>query len=146
MVDPDMAAHVLQALDDLCRSNPDGPGVSAAAATAATVNQQQGNLGSQFTEILVNDKDAISFLLGLLEPKDFYTRHHTMDLLKTLLENAPGKLQEGVLVAPNGVSRIVDLLDDPREAIRNGNIVIMMNDDDDDYVRWFAFTHFPDSG
>jgi len=73
-----------------------------------------------FTEIFVKTTANVSLLLGLLEVYDFYVRYHTVTLLTLLLENRPKQLQACILESPLGVSRLIDLLDDKREAIRNG--------------------------
>lgn len=62
----------------------------------------------------------VSLLLAILEQYDFYVRYHTVTLLTLLLENRPKQLQACILESPLGVSRLMDLLDDPREIIRNG--------------------------
>jgi hypothetical protein len=117
MADPDMAYNVIQALDDLCHTS----AAAAAAGQQQQLNQNQNqNLGVQFTEIVLKEKDCICTLLDFLEQHDFYMRHYTIGLLRTVLGNAAGRLQDAVLVAPNGISRLVDLLDDSREAVRNG--------------------------
>ena len=59
-------------------------------------------------------------LLLLLDLTDFYVRYHAINLLRLLLQNQPKQLQASILESRLGVSRLVDLLDDAREIIRNG--------------------------
>ena len=66
------------------------------------------------------DGRNIVLLLKLLDLTDFYVRFHTVNLLKLLLANQPRQLQTTILESGEGVSRLVDLLDDARELIRNG--------------------------
>lgn len=50
---------------------------------------------------------------------DFKVRWPIVRLLVGLLQHRPKDLQECVLVSPMGVSRLMDLLSDTREIIRN---------------------------
>ncbi len=78
------------------------------------------DLGIQFTEIFIKDPNNTAALLSILEEPDFYVRYQTVELLSTVLANNPEQLQDAVLTAPMGLSRLIDLLEDKREAIRNG--------------------------
>jgi hypothetical protein len=60
-------------------------------------------------------------LLDILEEYDFYVRFHVLSLLSTLVLNNTSRLQECILTSPVGMSRLMALLDDRREIIRNGN-------------------------
>lgn len=62
----------------------------------------------------------MTVLLDILEEYDFYVRFSTVKLLATLLTNRSARLQECILTAPMGMSRLIDLLDDRREIVRNG--------------------------
>jgi len=64
--------------------------------------------------------ENVVLLIQLLELTDFYVRYHTINLLKLLGENQPKMLQASILESRVGVSRLVDLLDDQRELVRNG--------------------------
>lgn len=68
----------------------------------------------------MKDPNNVSALLAILEETNFYVRFQTVELLGTLLHNRPDQLQDCVLAAPMGLSRLIDLLEDRREAIRNG--------------------------
>jgi hypothetical protein len=58
--------------------------------------------------------------LDILEEFDFYVRYNTIKLLSTLLANRSKRIQECILTNPMGISRLVDMLDDKRDIIRNG--------------------------
>lgn len=73
------------------------------------------------TEEFVQDPGNIATLLDLLEEKTGYVRLHSAELLRTLLTNKEGQLQEIILRSHMGIPRIMDLLIDGRESIRNGN-------------------------
>jgi intracellular protein transport protein USO1 len=66
----------------------------------------------------------VTLLLDILEEPDFYVRFSSVELLTTLLHNKSDRLQECILKSPIGVSRLIDLLDDRRDAIRNGLYLI----------------------
>ena len=54
-------------------------------------------------------------------------RWPTVKLLTTLLFNKSRDLQEAILVSPQGVSKLMDLLSDSREIIRNDVSHICLN-------------------
>lgn len=58
--------------------------------------------------------------LEILQEYDFYVRFNNVQLLRTLLAVRSDHLQDYILGAPMGISRLMDLLDDKREIIRNG--------------------------
>ena len=51
------------------------------------------------------DPSNVTLLLDILEEVDFYVRFYTVQLLTTLLQNSPAKLQECILTSPLGLSR-----------------------------------------
>ena len=79
----------------------------------------------QFSEVIVKDNDNVSLLLNLLEEYNFHVRRPTTVLLWVLLQNKRSEMQEAVLVSPMGISRIMDLLLDSREVIRNDAILLL---------------------
>jgi intracellular protein transport protein USO1 len=62
----------------------------------------------------------VTILLDLLNVPDFYPRLYSLQLLAAVLSARPQRTQECVLTAPVGIARLVAILDDRREAIRNG--------------------------
>ncbi|KAH3872422.1 general vesicular transport factor p115-like isoform X2 [Dreissena polymorpha] len=83
------------------------------------------DLGAQFTEIFIKKTDNVGLLLSLLEEYDFHVRWPTVKLLTTLLTNKVKELQECILVFPMGVSKLMDLLSDSREIIRNDALLLL---------------------
>jgi len=55
----------------------------------------------------------------MFQEYDFHVRWPTVKLLTILLTNKCKDVQECILVYPMGVSRLMDLLTDSREIIRN---------------------------
>eukprot|EP00126_Sphaerothecum_destruens_P013143 Sdes_comp22488_c0_seq1m20936 len=86
----------------------------------------ESQLGVQFTEIFVKNSDNVSLLLNMLEEFDFYVRFPCIQLLTLLSTNRPSKLQECILASPLGVVRLMDLLSDTREIIRNEGLLLLI--------------------
>ncbi|XP_059156787.1 general vesicular transport factor p115-like [Physella acuta] len=90
------------------------------------LNNTSGNdLGGQFTEIFIKHAENVTLLLTFLEEYDFHVRWPTVKLLTVLLTNRQKDLQEIILVIPMGVSRLMDLLSDSREIIRNDALLLL---------------------
>jgi hypothetical protein len=67
---------------------------------------------------------ALLFLLG---KEQFYVRFFSLQLLGTLLANRPDVVQKYVLKAPGGSGRLVEVLDDKREIIRNEGLLLFIS-------------------
>lgn len=78
-----------------------------------------------FSEVIVKNQDNITLLLSLLEEFEFNVRRPTTVLLWVLLQNKRPEMQEAILVIPMGISRMMDLLADSREVIRNDAILLL---------------------
>ncbi|ORY51870.1 hypothetical protein BCR33DRAFT_655702 [Rhizoclosmatium globosum] len=84
------------------------------------------NLGRMFTEVYTKDPTNVTILLEILEEFEFYIRFNTIQFLTTLLDNYGERLQECVLTSPIGIARLMDLLDDTREIIRNEALLLLI--------------------
>ncbi|KAM4750638.1 general vesicular transport factor p115 isoform 3-T3 [Anableps anableps] len=87
--------------------------------------KQADDLGTQFTEKFIQDPEHITLLLTLLEEFDFHVRWPGVKLLTALLKNQGVQVQGIILVSPMGVSRLMDLLADSREVIRNDGLLLL---------------------
>ncbi|TRY75943.1 hypothetical protein DNTS_033502 [Danionella cerebrum] len=87
--------------------------------------KQEDDLGAQFTEKFIQDPENITLLLTLLEEFDFHVRWPGVKLLTALLKSQCAQLQGIILVSPMGVSRLMDLLADSREVIRNDGLLLL---------------------
>lgn len=85
------------------------------------------SLGEQFTEIFMKQPENIGLVLGFLEEYDFQVRWPALKLLTSLIHNRPRDLQEIILVSPMGVSKLMDLLGDSREVIRNDALILLIH-------------------
>ncbi|KAM4059315.1 general vesicular transport factor [Hirsutella rhossiliensis] len=65
-------------------------------------------------------------LLGFLESTDFYSRLYSLQLLAAILSARTQRTEECVLNAPLGISRLVAVLGDAREAIRNEALSLLI--------------------
>ncbi|MCO5615160.1 hypothetical protein L7F22_069449 [Adiantum nelumboides] len=82
---------------------------------------QPGMLNS---ELLAREEGSASLLLSLLDEEDFYVRYHTLCLLTMLSRNSAVWLQEAVLATPQGLTRLMDMMQD-REVIRNEALLLL---------------------
>ena len=81
----------------------------------------------QFTEVYVKTKENISLLIQLLDEFDFHIRWPTVKLLNVLIKNCTKQMQECILVSPMAISKLMDLLLDSREIIRNDTLILLQN-------------------
>ncbi|XP_060913768.1 general vesicular transport factor p115 isoform X2 [Labrus mixtus] len=95
------------------------------SAPDETAQKQADDLGAQFTEMFIQDPEHVTLLLTLLEDFDFHVRWPGVKLLTALLKNQGVQLQGIILVSPMGVSRLMDLLADSREVIRNDGLLLL---------------------
>ncbi|KAG1144953.1 hypothetical protein G6F37_005831 [Rhizopus arrhizus] len=82
--------------------------------------------GFKFTDYFIEDSNNVTVLADILEEFDFYVRYNTIKLLSTLLSNRSKRIQECILTNPMGISRLVDLLDDKRDIIRNEGLLLLI--------------------
>uniref|UniRef100_A0A8C8RZ97 General vesicular transport factor p115 n=1 Tax=Pelusios castaneus TaxID=367368 RepID=A0A8C8RZ97_9SAUR len=87
--------------------------------------KQVEDLGKQFTEIFIKQQENITLLLTFLEEFDFHVRWPGVKLLTSLLKQQGPQVQQIILVSPMGVSRLMDLLADSREVIRNDGVLLL---------------------
>ncbi|CZR52065.1 related to transport protein USO1 [Phialocephala subalpina] len=72
-------------------------------------------LADEFTQ----RQDNITLLLDFLDTQDFYSRLYSLQLLIAILSSRTDRTEECIFTAPLGISRLVAVLDDKRDAIRN---------------------------
>ncbi|XP_074806489.1 general vesicular transport factor p115 isoform X2 [Natator depressus] len=87
--------------------------------------KQVDDLGRQFTEIFIKQQENVTLLLTFLEEFDFHVRWPGVKLLTSLLKQQGPQVQQIILVSPMGVSRLMDLLADSREVIRNDGVLLL---------------------
>ncbi|XP_015379164.1 PREDICTED: general vesicular transport factor p115 [Diuraphis noxia] len=82
-------------------------------------------LGERFTEIFIKKIENVGLVLDYLEEFDFHVRWPALQLLLLLLTNKAKDVQEMILVSPMGVSKLIDMLSDSREVIRNNSVLLL---------------------
>lgn len=79
-------------------------------------------LADEFTQ----RQDNITALLDLLESKEFYPKLYCLQLISRIAAARPEKTQDSIFAVPLGLSRIVAVLDDKREAARNEALLLLI--------------------
>ncbi|KAI1887628.1 hypothetical protein AGOR_G00192270 [Albula goreensis] len=87
--------------------------------------KQTDDVGVRFTEIFIKEAENVTLILTLLEEFDFHVRWPGVKLLTALLKNQCAQVQGIILISPMGVSRLMDLLADSREVIRNDGLLLL---------------------
>lgn len=70
-------------------------------------------------------QENITLLLDFLESTDFYSRLYSLQLLAAILSARTERTEECIFTAPLGISRLVAILDDQRDAVRNEGITLL---------------------
>ncbi|RYC65307.1 hypothetical protein CHU98_g951 [Xylaria longipes] len=110
--DVDTVRVVLETLLMLFSPNQDSPEASEEIALW---------LADEFTQ----RQENITLLLDFLETTDFYSRLYSLQLLVAILAARTERTEECVSSAPLGIPRLVAVLEDRREAIRNEALTLL---------------------
>ena len=110
--DVDTVKVVLETLLMLFSPNEDSPEASDEIALW---------LADEFTQ----RQENITLLLGFLDSTDFYGRLYSLQLLTAILSARAERTEECIFTAPLGISRIVSVLEDQREAVRNEAVTLL---------------------
>eukprot|EP00033_Pygsuia_biforma_P002874 GCRY01003170.1.p1 GENE.GCRY01003170.1~~GCRY01003170.1.p1 ORF type:complete len:618 (-),score=193.06 GCRY01003170.1:278-2131(-) len=94
---------------------------------SAQTNDQDKEASGQYAGWFLKDMDNASLLLQQLDNNDFYIRYNCLQLLSLLLDLRQSRLQECVLNAPMGLPRLMDLLEEKRDALRNEALLLLTN-------------------
>lgn len=109
------------ALDTLCNIMSSSEFDEEADNPTVTVN-----VGEQFTEMFIKTAENVTLVMGYLEEYDFRVRRSAIQLITVLITNKTKELQEIIIVSPMGVSKLMDLLTDSREVIRNDALLLLI--------------------
>ena len=110
--DVDTVKVVLETLLMLFSPNQDSPEASEEIALW---------LADEFTQ----RQENITLLLDFLETNDFYSRLYSLQLLSAILSARTDRTEECIVAAPLGISRLVAILDDRRDAVRNEGLTLL---------------------
>ncbi|CAH8678744.1 unnamed protein product [Schistosoma rodhaini] len=83
------------------------------------------DLGVQFTEMYMKNTENYQILLSLLDAPESFIRRNAMRLLTVLSINRLKDTQNAVLQCRTGVSKLVDILSDTHEVLRNDVILLL---------------------
>ena len=86
----------------------------------------EASAAMQASKAFVKTMEHVTMILNLLEDFDFQVRRPATCLLTAMLKNCLSEVQEAVLVSPMGISRIMDLLSDSREVVRNDALLLLL--------------------
>ena len=90
-------------------------------------NTDNKMISIQFSEMFIkNDKTNLELLFDLLDEFEFKLRWSTVKLVNQLVINLARPMQELILQIPRGCSRLIDLLNESREIIRN-DVIMSIN-------------------
>lgn len=84
------------------------------------------NVGEQFTEMFIKRPEHVGIVIDYLDEYDFRVRRSAIQLLTVLIQNLTRDMQEQILISPMGVSKLMDLLSDRREVIRNDALLLLI--------------------
>ncbi|KAI0445636.1 p115 like vesicle tethering protein [Xylaria telfairii] len=110
--DVDTVRVVLETLLMLFSPNQDSPEASEEIALW---------LADEFTQ----RQENITLLLDFLETTDFYSRLYSLQLLVAILAARTERTEECISSAPLGIPRLVAVLEDRRDAIRNEALALL---------------------
>lgn len=113
--DNEIVTYALDSLNNIIGSDEEN-------VTIAT----ETDLSTQFTEIFIKRKENVQLILDLLPEFDFKIRWPSIKLIYSLLRNKLRESQDSILTHPMGISRLMDLLLDPREVIRNDTLLLLV--------------------
>ena len=110
--DPELVGYALESLWNVMDSQ-QSPELEPALAT-------------QVSKAFVKTAEHVTMILNLLEDFEFQVRRPATCLLTAMLKNCLAEVQEAVLVSPMGISRVMDLLSDSREVVRNDALLLLL--------------------
>ncbi|XP_019758753.2 general vesicular transport factor p115 isoform X1 [Dendroctonus ponderosae] len=85
------------------------------------------NIGEQFSEMFLKNPDNLPIILSYLEEYDFRVRWPAVKFLISLTTCRPKEVQDIILVSPMGMSKLMDLLAENREVIRNDAVLLLIH-------------------
>jgi len=86
---------------------------------------ENDDFGNQYTLTLLHQNNFITAVFNILEASDFLVRRNVIQLMTILVRHSHREVQDAVINQPAAVSRIVDLLHDTREVIRNNAVLFL---------------------
>merc|ERR1719209_285487 len=82
-------------------------------------------VGEGLSEMFLKDRENLGLVLQYVEEFDFKIRRPAVQLLSDLLTNCAREVQQQVLDSHTGVSRLMDVLGETREVLRNDALILL---------------------
>uniref|UniRef100_A0AC35TSR2 Uso1_p115_head domain-containing protein n=1 Tax=Rhabditophanes sp. KR3021 TaxID=114890 RepID=A0AC35TSR2_9BILA len=92
-----------------------------------SISPKEDDLGDQLAELFVKKPALMEAIMNTTESFDFMVRKSLVQLLIALLRYRASEVQSAIINHHNGIGKIVDLLQDQREVIRN-SVVLMLSE------------------
>lgn len=132
--DMETAKAVLETLNSLCEVEEGVDGkvrqyglcVHSLLLTSVQHNREPSP-GLRNTDRFLSLESPLHALLLLLGKEQFYVRFFSLQLLGTLLANRAEVVQKYVLKAPGASARLVEVLEDKREIVRNEALLLFIS-------------------
>lgn len=126
-----VASEALRGLIASLRS--DGEDVDTTKITLETLLKLFSNQSPESSEEIVlwvadeftQHKENFNLLLDFLDSSDLYSRLYSLQLISAILASRTERTEECIFMAPLGISRLVAVLDDKRDAIRNEGLSLL---------------------
>ncbi|CAL2040891.1 unnamed protein product [Caenorhabditis brenneri] len=118
-------------IDILDKDRLDSETITLVLDTMATVlssdddSSESDELGERLAEVMLKRKGFIPSVLAAVDQFDFGVRRASVQLLSNLLRHRGTEVQNAVLQQPAGLSKLVDIIHDNREIIRNEAILMI---------------------
>ncbi|UMM29491.1 hypothetical protein L5515_011822 [Caenorhabditis briggsae] len=97
----------------------------ATVLSADDDSSENDELGERLAEMMLKRKGFIASVLAAVDQFDFGVRRTAVQLLSNLLRHRGTEVQNAVLQQPAGLSKLVDIIHDNREVIRNEAILMI---------------------
>ncbi|PAA58238.1 hypothetical protein BOX15_Mlig032751g1, partial [Macrostomum lignano] len=114
--DPDLCSYSLESLLNIVSCDPQ-----------EEAEPGQAELCSQFAEIFVKQSANVHLVLECIDETDSRVRVPALRALAALLESQTKATQEHILTFPQGCGRLIDVLTDQREYVRNLGILLLVH-------------------
>ncbi|CAJ76944.1 Uso1_p115_head domain-containing protein [Caenorhabditis elegans] len=88
-------------------------------------SSESDELGERLAEVMIKRKGFISSVLCAVEQFDIGVRRTAIQLISNLLRHRGTEVQKAVMEHPQGIAKLVDVIHDNREIIRNEAILMI---------------------
>lgn len=115
---------------------------SANSNNDSSIVQTTDYISLWLTDEFTQNEENINVLLELLSSaSDFYVKLYSLQLLSAVISARPRRAQDVVFQAPLGISTVISVLDESREAIRNEALLVLKKlvEDHSDVQKLVAF-------